>query len=336
MPRVYCTFFDRRYLAKALAMIASLRRVEPEAHIWALCLDERAHTAITGLGSPWLHAMRLPELEASDPELAAAKQDGRKPVEYYFTLKPALIRAVMQSIPDAGIVTYLDADLWFTASPQPLFDEMADASVLLTPHRFADTLREAEKYGLYNAGWVSFRRDETGQACLEWWRQRVHEWCCDVVDEHNDRFADQRYLNRFAGLFPRIRIAQNAGANVAPWNAAHSSFIRDGGKLLVDGKFVLLFFHFHGLEPLAPQLFGTAHGLYGARLSISAKRHLYRPYLREVMGFARKMAPFMGASQDLRQTSWGSVRLRPRLSRIFRGLRDGSLVYVHTGLTDGE
>jgi len=328
MPRAYCTFFDCRYLAKALAMIASLKRVEPDASIWALCLDDNAYAAIAKLDQPRLRGMRLTELEAQDPDLAAAKQDGRKPVEYYFTLKPALIRAVMRMEPEAEIVTYLDADLWFTAGLQPLFDEMADASVLLTPHRFAQDRRDAEKYGLYNAGWVSFRHDETGMAGLEWWRQRVHEWCGDVVEEHHDRFADQRYLNRLASLFPRVRIAQNLGANVAPWNAAHSNIIRDGGTLLVDGKVTLLFFHFHGVEPLAPQLFGTAHGHYGARLSNSAKHNLYRPYLREVTSLAKKMAPFMGASQDLRQTSWGSVRLRARLSRIFKGLLDGSLVYA--------
>jgi hypothetical protein len=328
MPRVYCTFFDCRYLAKGLAMIASLKRVEPGAVVWVLCLDDNAHAAISSLDQPGLHAMRLAELEARDPELAAAKQDGRKPVEYYFTLKPALIRALMQMEPKAQIFTYLDADLWFTASLEPLFDEMADASVLLTPHRFTDKRPDAEKYGLYNAGWVSFRRDEPGMACLEWWRQRVHEWCGDVVDERHDRFADQRYLNRFANLFPRVRIAHNLGANVAPWNAAHSDFTWQDGKLLVDGKFALLFFHFHGVEPLAPRLFRTAHGLYGARLSASAKRNLYRPYLREVTAFARRMAPWMGASQDLRQASWGSMRLRARLSRILKGLLEGSLVYA--------
>lgn len=328
MSRAYCTFFDSRYLAKALAMIASLRRIEPQASVWALCLDDKAYAAITSLSQPGLRAMRLSELEARDPELAAAKQDGRKPVEYYFTLKPALIRAVMPLEPDAEITTYLDADLWFTASLEPLFDEMAEASVLLTPHRFTAHRSDSEKYGLYNAGWVSFRHDETGMACLEWWRQRVHEWCGDVVDERNDRFADQRYLNRFASLFTRVRAAQNPGANVAPWNAAHSTFVTDGDKLLVDGKFPLLFFHFHGVEPLAPRLFGTSHGYYGARLTRSAKRNLYRPYLREVTAMAAKMAPFMSASQDLRQSSWGSVRLRARLRRVIKGLLDGSLVFA--------
>jgi len=187
MSKVYCTYFDHRYLTKGLVMIRSLRRHVPGAQIWVLCLDARAHGMMEELAEPGVRAIALCDFEAGDAALAKAKADGRSVVEYIFTLTPTLVRYVMRIVPEAEIVTYLDGDLWFLADPEPVYREMGSASVLIIPHGFEPRMKHLERHGIYNVGWVSFRRDSQGTACFEWWRERTNEWCLDQVDA--GRFA---------------------------------------------------------------------------------------------------------------------------------------------------
>jgi hypothetical protein len=282
MSIYYCAYFDHRYLAKGLAMIRSLRRHLPGAQVWVLCLSGTAKQILEDMGEPGVKTISLAELEAGDAALAAAKADGRSTVEYYFTLTPSLMRFVMRQAPDAEMVTYLDGDLWFTANPGPLYDEMGGASVLIIPHRFSEAQRHQERYGIYNVGWLTFRNDASGRACLEWWRDRNNEWCFDRVDEVHGRFCDQRYLDYFAQKFDGVHVLAHRGANLAPWNVGASTITKRGGALYADGDPVL-FFHFHGLKRLGPRTFLTIQRNYGAPIGEIVRQDLYEPYLKEVL-----------------------------------------------------
>src|ERR1700749_194277 len=116
MSRLYCSYFDHRYLPRGLAMIHSLRRHEPDAQVWVLCLSDQAEKILQAMAEPGVRPLALTELEAGDAALAPAKGDGRGTVEYYFTLTPSLVRYVLNHDPGADIVTYLDGDLWFADS----------------------------------------------------------------------------------------------------------------------------------------------------------------------------------------------------------------------------
>jgi hypothetical protein len=291
MSRAYCAYFDHRYLVKGLAMIRSLRRHVPDAQIWVLCLDQRAHDMMREISEPGVHAIALSDFEAGDVELARAKADGRSTVEYIFTLTPSLIRHVMCAAPDAEIVTYLDSDLWFLTDPEPVYREMGNASVLIIPHGFAPSMKHLERYGIYNVGWVSLRRDAQGEACVEWWRERTNEWCLDHVE--GDRFADQGYLNEFPRLFAGVHVLSHLGANLAPWNvAARTISSRDGAIYANDDR--VLFFHFHGLRRLDSGGYLTSHGFYKAPLVPLVRDHLYRSYLREVSAIEREVESRFG------------------------------------------
>jgi len=285
--RVYCTYFDHRYLPKGLAMIRSLRRKVPEAEIWVLCLSPEARDILRSLREPGVHPIALSEFESDDADLAQAKADGRSDVEYYFTLTPSLVLHVMRESPAAEIVTYLDGDLWFLADPEPVYCEMGDESILIIPHGFTAEMKERERYGLYNVGWVSFRADANGKACLEWWRERTIEWCHDRVED--GRFADQGYLNQFPVLFKGVHVLANRGANLAPWNVAASTIsIRDNALWANDDR--VLFFHFHELRRLPSGEYLASHGAYKAPLTPLMRDGLYRPYLHELSAIEKEIA----------------------------------------------
>src|SRR5690349_5362815 len=121
--RVYCTYFDHRYLSRGLALYHSLQRQAPGSRLWVLCLSEACHRALLELDLPHLVPCRLDEFEAADSEVAATRAS-RNAVEYYFTCTPAWLRFVLNREQDAEWVAYVDGDLYFYASPEPIYAEL--------------------------------------------------------------------------------------------------------------------------------------------------------------------------------------------------------------------
>jgi len=218
------------------------------------------------------------QLEEADKGLATAKTN-RSRIEYYFTAKASLVLHVLDRSPEANRVTYLDADLFFFADPGLLDAELAGCSVAISPHRFSTKNQHLEEHGLYNAGWLMFRRDQDGMACLKWWREKCLEWCRDVVD--GDRYADQKYIDRFSSMFRNVCAVKHAGANLAPWNLDTAALEYSGNMVQANGQ-PLVFFHFHGFKRIVPGIFDAGTRRYGAKLSRVARFHVYRSYLRSV------------------------------------------------------
>ena len=326
MRPAYCTYFDHRYLARGVAMIRSLRLVAPDAQVWVLCLSEEAGDALQSLAEPGVRLISLGEIEAGDGALAKAKADGRSLIEYYFTLTPSLVRYVMAHS-GADIVTYLDGDLYFFSDVAPIYQEMGDASVLIIPHNFAPAMRHKEIYGRYNVGWLSFRADGNGRACLEWWRERTNEWCRDTPED--GRFCEQLYLDYFAEQFAGVHVLAHPGANLAPWNVGNVALSLRDGRVLVNNN-PLIFFHFHGIKRVGARHFFTVHRDYAAPMTALMREHIYRPYFRELTAIERGTGSLLPAAVTvLRHAALpDQVRLLSWLYLKLRLLRDWLAGYV--------
>jgi len=247
MTDEFCTYFDHRYAAKGLAMWRSLKQRRANTILHVLCLTEACREILAGLTLPDVHLHSLNALEESNADLLRAKGN-RSLVEYYFTLTPCLPLYIFGLCPQVSRLTYVDADLFFFADPQPILEELGDNSVGLIEHRFPDRLADLAKHGRFNVGWLTFTNDPIARGCLETWRAQCIEWCYDRVEP--GRFAEQKYLDEWPDRSARIRIIQHRGANVAPWNLDRFELSLDGEELRVGGH-PLLFFHAHGFEPAA-------------------------------------------------------------------------------------
>jgi hypothetical protein len=233
-----------------------------------------------------MQIITLDALERFDGALAAVKA-GRNLVEYYFTCSACLPRFVF-TLTSASRVAYIDADTYFFSSDAAISLEMIGSSIGITPHRFtAASAKSHSRYGYYNVGLVAFSRDEAGLACLEWWHDRCIEWCFDRLD--GDRYADQKYLERFEKLFPRVHAFKHIGINLAPWNLGDHEISGNAGAPLVSGSPVV-FFHFQGLKPLSRDRYDTNLTGYGARLTPSAQELLFIPYIRELRTIERQLS----------------------------------------------
>jgi hypothetical protein len=324
MPhRVYCTYFDHNYLSRGLALYRSLQRHEPGARLWVLCLNEQCYAVLGAMNLPNLIAVRLADFEAADPEVAATRAT-RSTIEYFFTCTPAWMRHVMAHEVSAEWVAYLDGDLYFFASPEPIYDELREASVAIIPHRYAPNIGRLQRFGTYNVGWVGARNDADGADVIGWWRERCIEWCFDYVD--GDRFADQGYLDRFAARSPRVKAIENIGANVAPWNVGNYRVGLRNGAIVLDERHPLIFFHFQGLRKGLRWFYFTHHRAFHAPLSRVTRNQIYKPHVQELLDIERIVEPLLPISAatphrrsaviDLRQYVEGV--LRTQRTRLFQ------------------
>jgi len=280
--RYFCTYFDQRYLSQGLAMSESLNRHCQNFKLWVLCLDTEVYRRLRELEIPRMELITLEELERDDPNLAEAKKN-RSLLEYYFTCTPSLPLFVLENNREVDLITYLDADLFFFSSPDALFEEIADHSVAIIPHRFARSDGKAERYGTFNVGWVSFRRDDDGLACLQRWRAQCLSWCADQSE--GERFADQKYLDDWPIRFRNVAILRHKGANLAPWNLSNYDISLRGKDLYVDNE-PLVFYHFHGLNQLGNYLYDTRFYDYKVKATSPIICEIYRPYLRKLTKLA--------------------------------------------------
>jgi hypothetical protein len=317
-PAEFCTYFDRHYLVRALAMRESLRAHMPRFRLWALCLDAESYATLARLMLPDVVPIRLGELEEVDPGLAAAKHN-RTLVEYYFTCTPCLPLFLFDRNPEITQLTYLDADLFFLSDPSPIFAEVGSASVGIIEHRFPESLVRLEQAGRYNVGWLTFRCDAAGLACLQWWRARCLEACSDLPS--GGRYADQKYLDEWPARFDGVIVIQHRGANVAPWNIANYRLRGGDGGPTVDGE-RLLFFHFHGLRDRGRGLYETGLGGYGVTASRLMMREIYLPYINALRRVGRETA-VDGSPLAGRARAGGPPRERTgRVSAALRTAKD--------------
>jgi hypothetical protein len=282
----FCTYFDQNYLPQGLALYRSLQAHCPEFKLWVLCMDQTAYEILEKLDLPGMHPLSLEEFEHNDELLLSAKQN-RSKIEYYFTCTPSLPLYIFNNWHEVDLITYLDADLFFFANPAPLFEELGDGSIAIIGHRLPPQGRYREKSGIYNVGWLTFRRDENALVCLRWWRDRCIEWCYDR--EEDGRYADQKYLDDWPSRFQNVIVLEHKGANVAPWNLAnyHLRYL-NGNTLMVDLQ-RLIFFHFHDLRRINPWLYNPSWKKFFVDPSMVLRRRVYAPYLQTVFDVNRQL-----------------------------------------------
>lgn len=270
--RHFCTYFDRNYLLKGLALYRSLCQNENDFVLWVLCLDAETKEILTRIGASQIRIVDLRELEAWEPGLLAARAD-RSLIEYYWTCTPAWLAYLLAQLPSGEVATYLDADLFFFGSTGPIFAEMGPASILIHEHRFPPGHPEqARVSGIYNVGLIAFKHDILGQQALQWWRSACLTACYQRPED--GYFGDQKYLDDWPERFAGVHILQNVGAGLAPWNVANYSYAYDSGHLQVQGT-PLVFFHFHGFRQVAPHLFVQRT----FNIPESVRQYVYRPYI---------------------------------------------------------
>lgn len=253
----FCTLFNANYLIKGVTMIRSLQANCPSANIYVLCMDARTQEVLTKLNISNVHLIALSELE--DDDLLSVKNE-RGVAEYCWTLSPCLPHYILKNFKDVNFITYLDADLYFYSSVEPLFREIGNSSIAIIEHRFTERLKNQEVKGRFCVEWVSFRRDEEGLACLERWREQCIEWCFYRLEE--GKMGDQKYLDPWPDQYSNCHILIHNGAGIAPWNYAQYNISCGPNEALLINEDPLIFYHFHQFQILENGSFNRLSSFY--------------------------------------------------------------------------
>lgn len=303
----FCTLFDSRYLSRGMAMYKSLCKCCDDFHLYIFAFDKKCYDFFGANEFEYVTVISLKEFE--DEELLKIKPTRTKG-EYCWTCTSSTILYVLNNF-DVENCTYIDADLYFFASPQILIDEMGEDSILLTEHRYTPEYDQTVTSGRYCVQFMFFRNDKKAHKALIWWRERCLEWCYSRMED--GKFGDQKYLDDWTERFEGVHVLQHLGGGVAPWNM--QQYVFDclnnqifGTECCTKQRFPLVFFHFHDLSFISPHYVSSSVYKKNGK---SVFKYILRDYLHCIR-YLRKKYPVVSSSEHYFSTKekiWHLLRV---------------------------
>jgi hypothetical protein len=249
-PFAAFTVCNLYYLPKALVLAASFAQYHPGHTLNIFLFDRKIDADFSALPAKihWIEDAGVPDLHQ-----LAFKYDI---IEFSTSLKPFLTLKLLES---ADSVIFLDPDTCLFHDLQPVLDDLAAHSIVLTPHYTSpqsDDLGESDvammRFGSFNLGFYAVNGSEQGRAFLRWWSRRCIDLC--YMEAQFGLSTDQKWITIAPALFQDLHVSFNPGYNAAPWNTFERRLSRDGeGKLWVNGAYPLIFFHFSNFDPSDPE-----------------------------------------------------------------------------------
>ncbi len=283
MRYTFCTLFDKNYLYRGLALYRSLENTAEDFTLYILCLDQETFVLLSQLQLPKATLITLKVIE--DAAVLRAKAN-RSLVEYYWTLASVFTDYVLCTYPSSITVAYVDSDIYFFSSPEPLYAEMGNDSVLIIKHNYPPRFQYlARRSGVYNVGVVIFRNNAQGKQCLRDWRNDCLEWCYNRTEE--GRFGDQMYLDAWPTRYVGVHVLEHTGGGVAPWNVEQYFGAQKDGSSLTRPNEQLIFYHFHTFRIITETIFEYASAFY--RLSSKVRNTIYLPYSQVIAECMRQV-----------------------------------------------
>lgn len=309
----FCTLFDTNYLTRGLALYYSLEKCCPDFHLYIFAFNDKAYKALNKFKLSKATIISLKEFEDSD--LLKVKP-ARTIAEYCWTSTSSTILYILENY-KLESCTYLDADLYFYASPEPIFKEMGDASILITEHRYSPQYNKELKSGKYCVQFVTFKNDERGLKALRWWRERCLEWCYNRYED--GKFGDQLYLDDWTERFEGVHVMKHRGGGLAAWNIQQYNFrkIRDkiwGIEISSSKEFEVIFYHFHYLR-----FIGNKVELGRRTITEDVLEIFYIPYIK-LLHNLKQQASLIDVSFDPNGTLQSNVNWKSPLLFIYRKL----------------
>ena len=271
----FCTLFDSNYLTKGLTLYYSLEKHCESFHLYIFAFDEIAYNVLEQLKLSKVTIISLEEFE--DDELLKVKPTRTKG-EYCWTATSSTILYILEKY-KVESCTYVDADIFFYSSPELIFNELANDSILITEHRYSPEYNKEVKSGKYCVQFITFKNDEKGLKALHWWRERCIEWCYNRFED--GKFGDQLYLDDWTERFEGVHVMKHLGGGLAAWNVQQYDFEKKNDKIIgteiLSGiKFEVIFYHFHYLRFYSDNLVELGR----RKLSKNVIEIFYKPYIK--------------------------------------------------------
>ena len=260
----YYTSITSNYLPKARVLAHSVKRHDPDAR-FHLLLSDVPPEGFDLRAEPFDSVLGLDDIGIPDARRWAFKH---ALVEMCTAVKgPGALEIVRRHRPEK--LFYFDPDIVTFGGLDALGRALDSHSILLTPHLtdpepsrrgVLDNEISALRHGIYNLGFIGVRCDGEGLRCLQWWSDRLLEFCRDDIPA--GLFTDQRWADLIPAFFEGVRILRDPQYNVATWNLSNRRATGSAPHaLLINGQ-PLGFYHFSGFDSGAQE---TMLGVYGTQ-----------------------------------------------------------------------
>ena len=282
MDQIFCTIFDSNYLDKGLVLYDSMVKHIGEFKLYVFAFDDKCYEILKSENYDNMVVIPLSEFETDD--LLRVKKE-RTRAEYCWTCSSWSIRHVLEHY-NEPICTYIDADMAFFSSPQPVFDDMKrkKCSIIIVPHRYETEGEEKKNHdlrGSYCVQFNTFVNNEDGRKALKWWSDKCLEWCYYSVPGTTEWYGDQKYLNVFPEKFDGVYICNHYGVGLAPWNNKLVDYYDDTSIRVKKTRevFPIVIYHFESVAFLTKHII-NANSHTNSKL---LRQALYDQYIKEII-----------------------------------------------------
>lgn len=315
----FTTLFDKNYLARGLVLIKSLQDLNETFQIYVIALDNVTSAFFNNnkIAFPQVKVVSLESIEDYFPELKIAIKN-RTLIEFYFTLSPYIPLFLLKTQSISHICS-LDADMKFYSSPKAIFDHLDDYSIIITPHKFSKENTHLDIYGKNNVSFQLFKNDKAGLICLQKWKENCFEYCFDKLDESNQKYADQKYLDEWENKYEaNIKILNNDITGLAVWNINNYTIqIKNGSYYSNNNK--IIFYHFHNFKLQSSNICSNGFNSYHVQYQKGLTK-LYYDYWKSITYF----------NSQLKTKSDNSLRSNNSSCSLFDTLKHEKSLYLFT------
>jgi hypothetical protein len=228
----------------ATVLYKSIAKQDPCINLRVVIVDEETESHSQAPGKN-LHFTSLQSVLQTETARNIYKKYAHTNADHLrWALKPVYILHLLEEFDK---VIFIDPDMYFTGSPQFLFDELDKYDALLAPHwsevnplRYEDGLFSVMRNGLYSGGFVGATKKAL--PVLNWWAGVCHY----KIEESKELgvFVDQKYLDLFPLLLENTGVIRHPGCNLTNINLLTCPRSLENGKLMISKKYEPIFIHF--------------------------------------------------------------------------------------------
>lgn len=245
------TICATNYMAKALALRESYLSFHPKSDFYILIVD-RKHDRFKSL-EPDVNILWVEDLGIKDFSHYAMKFDI---IELNTNVKASILSLLLL---DYNMVLYLDPDIYFYGTLEPVLRELESNSIVVTPHTLTPVMDgkvpsdiDFLRMGAFNLGFVGVAKCKEAFRFLDWWSKRCLEF--GFYEPQAGLAVDQKWIDLAPSFFPGLKILRDPGLNVAFWNLHERAISRRDKIWVVNNEWPLRFFHFSSFNLEKPHV----------------------------------------------------------------------------------
>lgn len=312
--RAAVTICSLNYVPKAKVLLETYLTFHPNDATFLLIVDRRSDDL--SLGKLPTRVIWVDQLGIADFLPTAFCFDV---IEMNTNVKPAVL---LHLLCDFDQVVYLDPDICVYQPLVPVFEALATASVVVTPHSNTPVMDGAVpddigflRFGAYNLGFVAVSKCEEARSFLSWWGQRclAHGY----YEPQAGLAVDQKWVDLAPAFFPNLKILHDPGLNLAFWNLHERTVAPGPHGHVVNGSHPLYFIHFSSFDERNPHVIANKQTRFppGSRPDILP---LAREYAARLVASAAAMKSVSDYGFDFFDDG---VPITPTLRRAYAALK---------------